>query len=86
MVIDREKVIRGIEYCLQDVQDCRKCPYQGEEYCTDAVMMDALALLRGQEPVEPFHECSDGLYPRTLVSNKYFAFCPYCGRRIKWDA
>lgn len=50
---DREKVIRGLTVCTDNtpVEDCQKCPYQGKEYCTDAVMQDALALLR-EEPVE----------------------------------
>ena len=83
---DREKAIRGLIVCSGDGECCDRCPYQGEEYCTDAVMRDALELLREQEPVKPFHECTDGLYPRTLISNKYFVFCPYCGRKVKWDA
>lgn len=42
-----EKVIRGLTVCTDDstFEDCRKCPYQGEDYCTDNVMTDALALL-----------------------------------------
>ena len=49
---DRERVLKGLEVCTEHsspVEDCRKCPYQGEEYCTDAVMLDALALLRERE-------------------------------------
>lgn len=50
-----------------------------------ATIDDVIAMLKEQEPVEPFHECTDGSHPYTLVSNKHFVFCPTCGRRIKWD-
>lgn len=47
----REKVILGLTVCTDGTpsEDCRKCPYQGKEYCTDAVMQDALSLLKEDE-------------------------------------
>lgn len=47
----REKVILGLTVCTDGTpsEDCRKCPYQGKEYCTDAVMQDALTLLKEDE-------------------------------------
>lgn len=52
---DREAVIRGLTVCTDStpVEECQKCPYQGNDYCTDAVMLDALALLQEQETVKP---------------------------------
>ena len=82
---DREKVISGLTACTDGTpaEDCRKCPYQGKEYCTDAVMMDALVLLREQEPIwtegVPFcGEC------KTAMS-KTQDYCHKCGKKVKWD-
>lgn len=49
-----EKVIRALELCVETQEnmewaDCQKCPYNGEEHCSNALMIDALALLRAQE-------------------------------------
>lgn len=53
--MDREKVIRGLETCSHaDEVGCDQCPYygtQGERGCQSKMQMDALALLREQEPV-----------------------------------
>lgn len=52
---DREKVIKGLEMCIKDIE-CTGCPYEGE--CFDAIddrqfgesmMRDALALLKEQD-------------------------------------
>lgn len=57
-MIDREKVIKGLECCLNaDVNDCEMdCPYFndcGGFYSNNtAVMADAFALLKAQEPCE----------------------------------
>ena len=60
---DREKVIRGLTVCTDHKpgDDCQKCPYQGEEYCTDAVMRDALDLLRENEKPDCEHAEHDGI-------------------------
>lgn len=91
---DREKVIKGLTVCTEygtPVEDCRKCPYQGEEYCTDAVMLDALALLREQEPVKPtekngWHYCGacGRLIDSDFADEEVFQYCPNCGRAVKW--
>lgn len=49
-MIDREKVIKGLEHCSED--GCKECPY--EQDCTMAdgfseLASDALALLKEQE-------------------------------------
>ena len=54
-VIDREKVIKGLNCCAHtDGSNCKYCPYDitGED-CTALMAMDILALLKEQEPVKP---------------------------------
>ena len=80
---DREK-IESLKQCLSaSCRGFRTCPYNDTEW--DAIKT-VLELLAEQEPVEPFHVCIYGKELRTLITNRYFIFCPYCGRRIKWDA
>lgn len=48
---EREKVIRGIECCLDGLCEC--CPYNssdGPGGCKDKLMVDALSALKEQEP------------------------------------
>lgn len=48
---EREKVIKGMECCHQINQtECFKCPYARGNGCTHALMGDALALLKSQQP------------------------------------
>lgn len=53
---DREKVIKGLEWCMNEKHDCYRekgCPYEneGEDIgCKYALHRDALALLKAQEP------------------------------------
>ena len=97
---DKEKVIRGLTVCTDNtpVEDCRKCPYQGKEYCTDALMQDALVLLRrGQEPVKPETVVQTGIGENPtiqalvcgnchkIMSGIVFDYCPWCGRGVKWN-
>ena len=61
-MIDREKVIKGLEHCLSIYIDglCDDCPYMGEldkSYmipmkCKEIIMRDALSLLKEQEAVK----------------------------------
>lgn len=56
---DREKVIKGLgklhENCgcvaVHDC-DCKTCPYERVNGCCDQIVVDALALLKAQEPNE----------------------------------
>lgn len=56
---DREKVIKGLEWCMNEKHDCYRekgCPYENEGDdigCKYALHRDALALLEAQEPMEP---------------------------------
>ena len=47
-MIEREKVIRGLEACAGT--SCNGCPYQGIPPCQNHLAKDTLALLREQEP------------------------------------
>lgn len=56
-MIDREKVIKGLEHCLEIEGDgsCVGCPYDDDCFvenveCGEPMMRDALALLKEQEP------------------------------------
>jgi len=88
-MIDREKVIRGLE-CCEKANNCGNCPYDGE--CAKrgfALTRDAIALLREQDAVkpkwflkDPFFRC--GVCDKELPDSQ-FRFCPWCGRAVKWD-
>ena len=43
---------------------------------------DALALLKKQEAVEPFHKCIGKDF--SLIEDSHFDYCPYCGKPITW--
>ena len=51
--MDREKVIKSLEFCTSTDNMCEDCPYFNKEYCNPNLMRDALALLKEQEAVEP---------------------------------
>ena len=50
---DKEKVIKGLEVCIDRVPgeyDCNECPYEIDgNYCEINLAKDALALLKEQE-------------------------------------
>lgn len=94
-MLDQKKVVQGLEICMSN-DYCHECPYENQCFTNivvtaKALMSDALALLREQEPVEPnearfvtFGSC------RTCSNcNKYLfpaeRYCPHCGRPVKWD-
>lgn len=97
-MIDREKVIKGLhQHCEGSMFDrCGECPYYevaDEPFqCKDALLMDALALLKEQEAVVKCKDCihfaqdnipTDGcgfceLLSRTYCGNDY---CSYGERR-----
>jgi hypothetical protein len=43
---------------------------------------DALALLKEQEAVEPFHKCIGNEF--SLIEDSHFDYCPYCGKPVTW--
>lgn len=87
----REKVIKGLECCVNDLGECKVCPYaedeeMGKVACGKNLYSDALALLKAQEPVEPKQyegtsycgNCGDPI-------NKLDNYCHECGRAVKWE-
>ena len=98
-MLDREKVIKGLECCMSESR-CYKCPYQTEGECENGTsyysksIEDAIALLRKQEPVTWSYDgfdlkCSNcGLHINDelyYIMDKPISFCPACGRKVKWD-
>lgn len=50
-MINREKVIKGLELCAEGPVGCQKeCPYKCDFGCRSTLARDALALLKAQEP------------------------------------
>ena len=87
---DREKVIKGLEYCTGH-HSCSGCGYYDPDNarCQKDLMRDALAILLEQDAVKPREQeetrtwtvcgnCSQHLISKWL-------WCPYCGKRVKWD-
>jgi len=53
-MIDRKKVIKGLEICYCPPSKCEDCPYhdlQDEQSCNDELCLDALSLLKEQEQI-----------------------------------
>ena len=92
---DREKVIKGLEICYCPPAKCDDCPYHNlpdEQSCNDMLCLDALALLKEPETIEPetahYIDCSKWWYEckacgaEIRIADKY---CHECGRKIKWE-
>ena len=88
-MMDREKVINGLEWILNDIEENGRCHvnyYAGE-------IRNVLALLKEQETTLE----KDGHHIRCLNCGKYWCdndregnpfpmnFCPNCGRKAKLD-
>lgn len=104
---DREKVIEGLECCIpmtlrNGLADCGNCPYDrkitidgGITECCHDLMTEVLALLKAQEPVEPYTErdgrttfflCGGCNKPLCIAKESYKPkYCPECGREVKWE-
>ena len=88
---DIEKVIQGIETCLDDNIPCDECPYKksccgiNDERIGEMLMRDALELLKKQqEEVEPTHKCYSDTVSR--ITETHIKYCPWCGKKIKWSS
>ena len=86
-MLDREKVIKGLECCLpittkNGFADCNNCPYDRKitldnwiHDCQHDLMSDALAmLLKAQEP-KLIHVTAD-------INHRKIGECPNCGKMI----
>lgn len=89
----REKVIRGMECMVQiSGKGCKECKYTKECDGSIATMyagtvqmtIDALSLLKAQEPVEPTEMIND-FYPIGDPLRTEGWKCGKCGQRIAWD-
>ena len=98
-MIDREKVIKGLEHCDFGASGfCyeKECPYYQSHDCTDELKNDILALLKEQEPKQVELDMYGNAYcpwcstERTIdmgVQKLHIGtrFCPYCGQAVKWE-
>lgn len=94
-MIDREKVIKGLECCIKypnEYGDCtsNNCPYGLHVECHKELIQDALALLKAQEPVEPIQDMvGDALFwvcgkcGHDIRSADWY--CANCGKKVKWE-
>lgn len=99
---DREKVDKGLACCQYSSKThCYECPYldgsYSTNYCTVALVSDALALLKEKEAIEPDVDsegtCSCGncgttveYYPdECSVFKKLCKYCTECGHEVKWE-
>lgn len=63
-MIDREKVIKGLEHCkLYNKVNCDKCPYdyngrgEGKSECTAELTSDVIAMLKEQTEIVRCKDC-----------------------------
>lgn len=95
--MDREKVIKGLyQHCEGSMFDrCGECPYYevaDETFrCRDALLMDALALLREQEKTKVVFRQYNGSVESEcgncgLYLDKTYSVCPKCGKELDWNA
>ena len=96
--MDIEKVIKGLERCTKhDGSECPQCPYYNGE-CTNDLMVDALSLLKKQEPMRvlsqrecetmPNHFEKKGICPKCHHFVEWYlnrSYCGFCGQAVKWD-
>lgn len=93
-MVDREKVIKGLQ-CCKSPNDHEHCPYNtGVHYnvCTYRLLSDALELLKEQEPIqleygEQYEEYwyVESICPKCKtrwISQGVDHFCPYCGQAV----
>ena len=95
----REKVMKGLECCLNGPMQCEKCPYKPDvgtsilPHCVRDLRKNAIELLKAQEPVRVGKKIKAGdvvldFYPCGHCKNairKPWRYCPFCGRAVKWD-
>lgn len=96
IMIDREKVQKGLECCGGTGMCFHGCPYHevspNVEGCTSQLASDALELLKKQEAEQPIvHENSYGwkFYycpkcKQEFYQNRKQAYCDKCGQAVRW--
>lgn len=98
---DRKEIIKGLlQHCEGSifVDRCGECPYydvvtDDPFQCRDGLLMDALVLLKEQEPVRPIKKLGIvesfkcGACEWVLGWAAGFPlYCPRCGRKVDWNA
>lgn len=92
---DRDKVFDAFRNCITEPK-CRDCPWeQCEQFNQKKVTipvtlaLDVLNMLKEQESVKPMKRIEEnewtvcGFCENHIISK--WAFCPYCGRSVKWE-
>ena len=75
---DREKIISNLKGVYEYLRHFENTAKMGEW------VADAIELLKEQEAtVSPFHKCIGSAH--TIIEDRAFDFCPYCGRAVKWE-
>ena len=100
-MIDKQKVIKGLECCATNRlrhEDCEamNCTYLDLDGhgCIHQLIRDALAMVKEQEPVEPVFErqfmSSINIYDcgkcgTSLGAKGIAKYCMECGQAVKWE-
>lgn len=97
-MIDREKVIKGVECHRKKIQttnavSCLECPYSEpkpvREWCMSGLIDDIYALLKEQEPVKPTRSEGTTWWFKCgkcgMSLDPRDKFCRECGRTIEWN-
>lgn len=89
----REEVIRGLELCgyIEGMPQCESCPYDGKA-CWKRLKNDALAVIKGEEPISASITDSDGGLMHWWACGACKApinpednYCHECGRKVRWE-
>ena len=85
---DRDKVIKGLEWILNDIEE--NGHYQVGYYADE--IRDAIALLKEQEPKKPIASEDSNSFRRYNCPKcgRWFefykpAYCDKCGQAVKWE-
>lgn len=88
--MEREKIIKGLEYCLTLDSPCGDCPYYSYEDiqeldCERNLRHDALFLLKEQEAVKPIWSIGKPFCGACGLRIHGGKFCSKCGKPILWE-
>lgn len=95
-MIDREKVIKGLECCSVPGGNCPECPYgrygvdeNGLE-CDNKLALDALELLKTEKKTKVVFKQYDGSIESEcgncgLYLDKAYSRCPKCNKELDWN-
>ena len=75
-MVDREKVIKAIEYCFNIDDPCEQCPYDGID-CISKMKADALALLKEQPEIIRCKDCIFGEHERNNGTGMEWIYCKH---------